>query len=66
MDFLQQVGQNINRFGAKEEIEKVPRSDIFFKLADEPVPVSSTRTNQLKFSDGDFDKINELFSSGLF
>ena len=66
MDFLQQLGQNVNWFGAKEEIEGVSHSDIFFKLADELVPVSSTRTNQLRLSDGDFDMINELFSSGLF
>ena len=49
-----------------EEIVKVSRSYIFFKLTDEPVPVSSTRINQLKLSDCDFDKINELFPSGLF
>ena len=66
MDFLQQLGQNINQFGTKEEIVKVSRSDIFLKLTDEPVPVSSTRANQLKLSDCNFDKINELFSSGLF
>ena len=65
MDFLQQLGQNANQFGAKEEIEKLLCSHIFFKLADEPVPVSSTRMNQLKLSDGDFDITNELFSSGL-
>ena len=66
IDFLQQLGQNVNRCGTKEEIVKVSHSDIFLKLTDEPVPVSSPRTNQLKLSDCDFDKINELFSSGLF
>ena len=47
-------------------MEKVSSSDIFLKLAHELVPVSSTRTNHLKLSDGDFDKINETFTSGLF
>ena len=39
MDFLQQVGQNVNWFGTKEEIVKVSRSGIFLKITDEPVPV---------------------------
>ena len=66
MDLLQQLGQNVNQFGTKEKIVKVSCSDIFLKLTDEPVPVSSTKTNQLKLSDCNFDKTNELFSSGLF
>ena len=41
-------------------MEKVSSSDIFLKLAHELVPVSSTRTNQLKLSDGDFDKMKLL------
>ena len=65
MDFLQQCGWSISGFGTKE-IVKVLCSDIFLKLTDGPVPVSSTRTNQLKLKDHDFDKINELFSRGLF
>ena len=33
MDFLWQLGQNVKRFEAKEEIEEVSRLDIFLKLA---------------------------------
>ena len=61
-----QLGQNVNWLVTKEEIVKASRSDIFLKLTGEPVPVSSARTNQLKLSACNFDKINELFSSDLF
>ena len=39
MDFLQQVGQNVNWFSTKKEIVKVSCSGIFLKITDEPVPV---------------------------
>ena len=64
--FLQQFGQNVNRFGTKEEIEEVQISDAFMDLSHEPVPISSTRTNQLKLSDSDYERIAELFSGGLY
>ena len=66
IDFLQQFGQNVNRFGTKEEIEEVQISDVFMDLSHEPVPISSTRTNQLKLSDSDYKRIAELFSGGLY
>ena len=66
IDFLQQFGQNVNRFGTKEEIEEVQISDVFMGVSHEPVPISSTRTNQLKLSDSDYERIAELFSGGLY
>ena len=59
VDFLQQLAKNVNKFVSKEEIELVPQACIFYKLDEEPVPISSSRTNHLKLSNP--QKINELY-----
>ena len=65
VDFLQQLSQSKNCFDSKDEVEIVPSASAFYEIECDPVPVSSTRINQLKLNDTEFESIikrnNELF-----
>jgi len=65
VDFLQQLTQSKNCFDSKDEVEIVTSASAFYKLQCDPVPVSSTRINQLKLDDSEFELViqrsNELF-----
>ena len=61
VDFLQQHSQDVNRFSTREEIENIPKTCIFYKIAGEPVPISSSRTSQLKLLHENYNNIKKIF-----